>query len=116
VTSATLVAREQAHAWELRTFWATGREVVVVLDPDVAAFPRVRGIVHWVAPTGAAVRIDDGLGGGLAERDVGVLVPCVAILALRSPHFQEDGVAPRRVAPPRVEADPNQLSIFEEVS
>lgn len=110
--------RERQFEWELRTYWARGREVIAVLDPEWAGQPRVRGYVVWVAPSGAAVRIDDGgVSVSLDGREVvGLHVPLAAVLNVRRPHFLEDGDAarPDRGAPARLEALPGQLDLFED--
>lgn len=110
--------REQQFVWELRTYWAKGREVIAVLDQEWAGQPRVRGYVLWVAPTGAACRIDDGgVSVSLDGREVrGLHVPLAAIVNLRRPYFTEDGEAarPDRGAPARAETLPGQLDLFED--
>lgn len=99
-----LASREQTHAWELRTAWALGREVALVLDPDHCTPERVRGLVVRVAPSGTAAWLDDGGAEPLH-------IPCEAVLAIRAPHFHEDGDRARRhgkrYAPP-----PGQLAMF----
>lgn len=110
--------RETQFVWELRLYWAKGREVIAVLDPEWAGQPRVRGYVTWVAPTGAACRIDDG--GVSVTFDgaevKGLHVPAAAILNLRRPHYLEDGegARPDRGAPARAETLPGQLDLFED--
>src|SRR5258708_2874420 len=99
----SLASREQAHAWELRTAWALGREIVLVLDPEFTELPRVRGTVAGVAVTGAFVLVNDGLSGGPIH------VPCLAILAIRRPHFTED---PPIECPAADAPDDGQLSLF----
>lgn len=81
------VLREQDAAWELRTAWALGREVVLRLDAERCTVPRVRGTVSHVAPTGAFVLMRD-------EREGDLHVPCSLILAIRRPHFTEPLDAP----------------------
>jgi hypothetical protein len=114
----TVSTREQQFVWELRTYWAKGREVIAVLDPEWAGQPRVRGYVVWIAATGAACRIDDG---GVSvtfdgREVVGLHVPMAAIVSVRRPHFTEDGEAarPDRGAPARAETLPGQLDLFED--
>lgn len=99
-----LASPEQAYAWELRTAWALGREVILVLEGTL--LPRVRGFVARVATSGAFVMMDDGLGEPIH-------VPCRCILAIRSPHFHE-GDAPRDRPRPARETFPGQLPLFEE--
>jgi hypothetical protein len=113
-----LSPQEHQWVWELRTFWAKGRELIAVLDPEWAGVPRVRGYVLAVAPTGASCRIDDGgVSVSLDGREVvGLHVPVAAILNLRRPHYHEDGEAarPDRGAPRRAETIPGQLDLFED--
>lgn len=99
-----LASREQAHAWDLRSAWATQREVVVVLD-EGCLIPRVRGTVEHVAPTGAFVRIHDGAATPWH-------VPCALILAVRKPHFHEPLDEPVQLALD-VEPMPGQMPLFE---
>lgn len=75
-------------AWELRTAWASQREVIVVCAADRQ---RVRGYVQHVAPTDAFALVWDGRGDAH--------VPLALVLAVRRPHFSapEDG---GRVEPP----------------
>ena len=95
-------------AWQLRGAWASGKEVVVVLDPDLhPVVPRIRGRVVYVSPTGAVAEVDDGTSGGAYS------VPCAAVLAIRTPHFTE----PLDALPPAEPAEvfPGQLPLGEEV-
>jgi hypothetical protein len=82
-----IATSEQAHAWELRTAWALGREVLLILE-EPAEPPRVRGYVSWVATTGACVLVDDGLGEDLH-------VPVIHVLTVGRP----EGSSPRRGRP-----------------
>lgn len=101
---------EQAWAWELRTAWALGREVVVVLDGQEE---RVRGYVTHVSPSGAYALVD------VDRFPQDLHVPCALVLTVRHPHFHEDGPPkPDRPAPRfrgMPEPDPNQLELFEGV-
>jgi predicted methyltransferase MtxX (methanogen marker protein 4) len=99
-----LASQEQAHAWDLRASWASGREVIIVLE-EGCRMPRVRGYVISVAATGAYVMIDDGVGEEWH-------VACSLILAVRTPHFHEDP-RPSRGVRRREEPDPNQLSLLD---
>jgi hypothetical protein len=71
-----------AIAWELRSCWALGRTVVLVLDRDHTVVPRVGGRIVEVAASDAYVRVDDGLGDAIH-------VPLVVVLAVRRRHFHE---------------------------
>ena len=81
---------ESAVAWELRTAWATQREVVVLVDADLT---RVRGYVEHVAASDAFTVVWDG-------REL-VHVPIALVSAVRRPHFtMEDApVQPRKREP-----------------
>lgn len=102
-----VATREQAWAWELRTAWGLGREVVVVLEGQQE---RVRGYVTHVAPTGAYATVD------VEKLPQDLHVPCALVLTVRHPHFHEDGPAgPDRPAPRfrgMPEPDPNQLTLW----
>lgn len=98
--SATLQSTEGARAWELRAAWALGREVLLVLE-EPARPERVRGYVVWVAPTGAVVRIDDGLGEPLH-------VPVARILTVARSD-PGNGGGPRRARPAIILPRPGQM-------
>lgn len=112
-----VATQEQAWAWELRTAWALGREVIIVLEDDGQPLPKehVRGYVTHVAPTDAFAVLDvvaqeeNELGGKLH-------VPCALVLTVRRPHFHEDGPArPDRPAPRfkgMPEPNPDQLAFW----
>lgn len=102
---ADLAARESAAAWELRGAWAAQREVVVALDPDLAALPRVQGYVESVSATGAYAVIRDAAGA--------CHVPLTIVLSIREPHFTERTDLPAGQLPPpprRQEVPANQLA------
>jgi hypothetical protein len=88
--------REDSTAWDLRRYWATQTEVVLVIDADIA---RVRGYIEHVAPTNSICVVYDGHGDG----DLSVEI--ARITTVRRPHFHEpqDG---SRVPPP-----PNRMRI-----
>ena len=104
-----LAHRESGAAWELRGAWASRRVIVILLDPAVAALPRVAGWVEHVSPTDALAVVETLEG----ER---IDVPCSAVLATRKPHFSEPEDRPALAAPSReprrLEVDPNQLALF----
>lgn len=94
-----------ATVWELRTAWASRREVSLALDRR-ASLPRVRGTVDHVAASGVFVLVSDGG----AEP---VHVPVALILSVRLPHFTEPAdarPARRRGAPLEL---PGQTSIYD---
>lgn len=100
-----LAARESAAAWELRAAWAARREVVVALDPSLAALPRVQGYVESVSPTSAYAVIRD--------RDGACHVPLTIVLSIREPHFTEATDLPAGEIPPppaRQEVPDGQLT------
>jgi hypothetical protein len=83
-TGSTAAPSASAVTWQLRGAWASRREVVLVgVD--------VRGYIEHVAPTGSFALVWDGAGL--------IHVPADRVLAVRVPHFHEDGDTPS-VAPP----------------
>lgn len=116
-----LAARESAAAWDLRTAWALRHVVVLSLDPDVAAMPRLAGYVERVSPTGATAQLEPVEAPEALAWETGLItVPCGAVLSVRRPHFHEPRDAAALAAPSRgrretvIDQFPGQLS-FDEV-
>lgn len=103
-----IAPRESAVAWELRGAWFSQKEVVIRLDPEMTALPRVQGYIEHVASTGAFAVVRDLAGS--------CHVPLSAVLSVRAPHFDEPldlppGKIPRPPAWPSVPAGQLELDL-----
>jgi hypothetical protein len=105
----SLARRESAVAWDLRGAWATRAVVILLLDPAWTTIPRVVGRVERVSPTDATTDIDQVAAQGR------ITVPCVAIAAVRRPHFHEpadrDALAEPAAAPRDLSTLPGQTTL-----
>jgi hypothetical protein len=107
----SLARRESAVAWDLRGAWATRAVVILLLDPTWTTIPRVVGRVERVSPTDATTDIDQGAAQGR------ITVPCVAIAAVRRPHFHEptdrDALAEPGMPPRDLTTLPGQTTFLD---
>lgn len=83
-----------ATAEELRVCWRSGREVSLALEAPPAAYLRVRGVVAYVALTGAYALVREPRAAEPTH------VPLGVVLSVRTLHFTEPADALPQEADP----------------